>query len=118
MGSTATKPAQADFKILGKILEIITKHDECVDGSVPQRFCLAILQKMSIKEEVVEYLFKESFLDWLLTLLEKATSKKSTLTAPRGGTSTLNQTDSSPNGIHVFCLDFASALLANIFHSY
>lgn len=48
-----------DFTVLHKVLEIITRDADCTDGSVTQRFCLAILQKMSVKEEVVEMLNKQ-----------------------------------------------------------
>lgn len=50
-----------DFTVLHKVLEIITRDADCTDGSVTQRFCLAILQKMSVKEEVVEMLNKQEF---------------------------------------------------------
>lgn len=50
-----------DFTIMHKILEIITRDVNCTDGSVTQRFCLAILQKMSVKEEVVSELHKQEF---------------------------------------------------------
>lgn len=80
-----------------QIIEIIKlKTDECEDGTVAQRFCLAILQKMSIKDAVTLLLFDSNFAQWILALLDR--SRKSE--------------------IHSFCLDFASALLANIFHNY
>ena len=41
-----------------KVMEITTRDVSCTDGSVTQRFCLAILQKMSVKEEVVEELYR------------------------------------------------------------
>jgi len=50
--------APYDHTILQKIMEIITRDVNCTDGSVTQRFCLAILQKMSVKEEVVEELHR------------------------------------------------------------
>ena len=50
-----------DFTVLNKVLDIITKDSDCTDGSVTQRFCLAILQKMSVKEEVVETLNTNNF---------------------------------------------------------
>lgn len=53
--------AHYDFTILQKIIEIITRDVNCTDGSVTQRFCLAILQKMSVKEEVVEELHRQEF---------------------------------------------------------
>lgn len=38
----ATEPNN-DFTILHKIMEIITRDVSCTDGSVTQRFCLAII---------------------------------------------------------------------------
>ena len=59
LGSGSTpQETPYDFTILQKILEIITRDVNCTDGSVTQRFCLAILQKMSVKEEVVEELHR------------------------------------------------------------
>jgi len=84
--------------------EAKTPEDVCLDGSVTQRFCLAILQKMTSKEEAVSVLlYRQKFVPWLLTLLEKAMKKQ-------------GKGVQTPQ-IHVFCLDFASALLANLFHS-
>ena len=65
------------------------------DGSVGQRFCISILQKMSIKEDLVNVFIKNKIIEWIIKLLER-----STLSA-----------------IHSFSLDFASALLANILHA-
>ena len=56
--NTSPQETPYDFTILQKILEIITRDVNCTDGSVTQRFCLAILQKMSVKEEVVEELHR------------------------------------------------------------
>ena len=64
-----------DYTILNKVLDIITKDADCTDGSVTQRFCLAILQKMSVKEEVVEKLNGCQFQLWLLNLLQRAVKK-------------------------------------------
>jgi len=65
------------------------------DGTVIQRFCIAILQKMSVKEESVSVFMKNGLIDWIIKLLLRSRITE----------------------IHVFCLDFASALLANILHS-
>lgn len=81
-----------DVSILEKIIEILKATE---DGQVIQRFCLAILQKMSIKEETIGIYMKYGLIDWLIKLLQR----------------------SRTNEIHHFCLDFASALLANIFNS-
>lgn len=42
------------------------------DGSVTQRFCIAILQKMSVKESVIEVLVQRGMIIWSLRLLEKS----------------------------------------------
>jgi len=45
-------------QVVWMVMEIIRmKLDECDDGSVTQRFCLAIMQKMSIKESVTTQMF-------------------------------------------------------------
>lgn len=64
---------------------------------------------MSCKEEVVELLSRLGIQTWLLELIEKSTKVK----VVKGQKQTA---DAQP--IHVFCLDFASALLANMLHSY
>ena len=42
---------QIDLVIAEKVIEILKEQD---DGSVTQRFCIAILQKMSVKELTIE----------------------------------------------------------------
>jgi hypothetical protein len=65
---------------------------------------------MTSKEEAVSvYLFQQQFVSWLLTLLEKST--------PIGAGLVKSKSKKEQEQIHVFCLDFASALLANIFNS-
>jgi len=59
-----------------RVVDILTKSAECTDGSVTQRFCLAILQKMSCKEEVVELLNRLGLQTWLIDLIEKSTKVK------------------------------------------
>ena len=65
------------------------------DGQVIQRFCIAILQKMSVKEDSIPIYMKNGLIDWIVKLLQRSRISE----------------------IHIFCLDFASALLANILHS-
>lgn len=64
-------------------------------GSVTQRFCLAILQKCSIREAIIPTLVDHDLIKWTINLLKKSLHQK----------------------IHVFCLDFSSAMLANIIHT-
>jgi hypothetical protein len=78
--------------IVEKIIEIMKGVE---DGQVIQRFCIAILQKMSVKEDTIPIYMKFGLIDWIIKLLQR----------------------SRVNDIHIFCLDFASALLANILHS-
>jgi hypothetical protein len=52
-------------------------------------------------------LYTNKFVPWLLRLLEKSTVQPQ---ASKSG--------KKEDSIHVFCLDFASALLANLFHSH
>lgn len=65
------------------------------DGTVIQRFCIAILQKMSVKEDTVPIYIKSNLIEWIVKLLQRSRISE----------------------VHIFCLDFASALLANILHS-
>ncbi len=78
--------------ILEKIIEIMKGQE---DSSVIQRFCIAILQKMSVKEDTISVFMKFGLVDWIIKLLQRSRVAE----------------------IHIFCLDFASALLANILHS-
>lgn len=78
--------------IAEKVIEVMKNQD---DGSVIQRFCIAILQKMSVKEDTIQIYMKHGLIDWIIKLLQR----------------------SRIADIHIFCLDFASALLANILHS-
>ena len=80
------------MSICKRVIEILKEQE---DGSVTQRFCIAILQKMSVKEETIEIFVNTGLITWTSKLLEKA--------------KTLD--------IHIFSLDFSSALLANILHS-
>ncbi len=78
--------------VVKKVIRILKETE---NGSVTQRFCIAILQKCSIKDTVIPTLIEKNMIDWLLILLKESLNTK----------------------IHVFCLDFSSALLANIVHS-
>lgn len=81
-----------DMSIVRAVIKILKA---CETGSVTQRFCIAILQKCSIKETVIPTLIESNLVFWVLDLLNDSLTKK----------------------VHVFCLDFSSALLANIMHS-
>lgn len=81
-----------DETIVEKIIEILEEEE---DGSVNQRFWVAILQKVSIKEDTVPFLVKKGMVGWIVQLVGRSLESK----------------------VHVFCLDFASALLANILHA-
>ena len=75
--------------IIEKIMDIVKSTE---DGQVTQRFAIAILQKMSIKENIIKIYLKNGLIDWINKLLER----------------------SRTNEVHIFCLDFASALIANM----
>lgn len=51
---------------------------------------------MSVKDQCTIQMFDANFAQWILSLIDRSTKKE----------------------IHSFCLDFGSALLANIFHSH
>lgn len=65
------------------------------NGSVIQRFCLALLQKCSVKDTVIPTFMEHDMINWLMTLIKRSLKEK----------------------IHHFSLDFGSALLANIIHA-
>ena len=65
------------------------------NGSVIQRFCLALLQKCSVKENVIPTFVEHDMINWIMGMINKSMTTK----------------------IHHFSLDFASALLANIIHA-
>ena len=75
--------------IIEKVMDIIKSTE---DGQVIQRFAIAILQKMSIKENIIKIYLKNGLIDWINKLLER----------------------SRTNEVHIFCLDFGSALIANM----
>ncbi|CAD8056603.1 unnamed protein product [Paramecium sonneborni] len=78
--------------IIEKIIKILKEQE---NGSVTQRFCLAILQKASIKDTVIPTYVHNERIQWIINLIQKSVNSK----------------------IYVFCLDFASATLANIIHT-
>ncbi len=75
--------------LIQKIIEIMKTTE---DGQVLQRFCIAILQKISVLDEIIPIYLKLGLMDWIVKLLQRA--KK--------------------NNIHIFCINFASGLIANI----
>lgn len=77
------------------IQQVITIMKEQPDGSVTQRFCVATLQKCSIKDKVIPIMIDQGMIEWIINFLWKSLKEN----------------------IHIFCLDFSSATLANIIHS-
>jgi hypothetical protein len=73
-------------------MQILKEQD---NGNVTQRFCLAILQKCSVKDSVIKVYWDNDLISWVLSLVRKSLNTK----------------------IHMFCLDFATAMLANMVHS-
>jgi len=78
--------------VIDKVIDIMKNQE---DGTVIQRFCIAILQKVSCKEDSIPIFLKHNLIDWIVKLLLRSRITE----------------------IHVFCLDFSTALLANILHS-
>ena len=93
-------------QIIKKVIQIMKGTE---DGQVLQRFAIAILQKMSVKQlvnndnnkneeiknlnnTIIKIYNKYNIIDWLIKLFQR----------------------SENNNIHEFCMDFGSALLANI----
>jgi hypothetical protein len=78
--------------VIEKVIKILKDQE---NGSVTQRFCLAILQKCSILESVIPKMVEMEMVQWVINLVKQSLNSK----------------------IHVFCLDFSSAMLANIIHT-
>ena len=78
--------------VIKKTIRILKETE---NGSVTQRFCIAILQKCSIKDTVIPVMIENELIEWVINLIKQSLDEK----------------------IHIFCLDFSSALLANIVHS-
>ena len=81
-----------DQLLIARIIDILKEQE---DGGVNQRFCVAILQKISIKEDTIAVFLEQGLIDWILSLIERSTQKE----------------------VHIFSLDFSSALLANMLHA-
>lgn len=94
-----------DQMIVMTLIEILKSMPAKDDGSVNQRFLIAILQKISIKTDSVPILFDLKVIEWSLDFIARVVSVK-----PGA-----NQ-DAMSGGV-VFALDFDSALLANILHA-
>ncbi|CAD8059495.1 unnamed protein product [Paramecium sonneborni] len=78
--------------IIEKIIKILKKQE---NGTVTQRFCLAILLKASIKETVIPTYVHNEMIQQIVNLMQKSVNTQ----------------------IHVLCHVFASATLANIIHT-
>ena len=81
-----------NMTVITAVIRILKQSE---NGSVIQRFCIAILQKSSVKDATVPTMIESNLIGWVIELLGESLSRK----------------------INIFCLDFASALLANIIHS-
>lgn len=78
--------------VIQQVIKILKQTEH---GSVIQRFSIAILQKCSVKDTVIPTMIENNLIGWIIDLLNESLKTK----------------------INVFCLDFSSALLANIIHS-
>lgn len=84
--------------IIATLIQIMTRVAETQDGTVNQRFLVAILQKVSIKSDSIPILVDMRMIQFILELVHRAMSKE----IDAGLT---------------FALDFGTALLANILHA-
>ena len=57
------------MSIIEKVIDILKDQE---DGSVTQRFCVAILQKVSVKESTIDTMVEKGMIQWVLKLLEKS----------------------------------------------
>ena len=107
---TQMAPNKTDLSLIERIVELVQQSE---DGSVTQRFQIACLQKLSaqnssqldetVTERIIELMTQSGMIGWCLRLLERAKQPK-------------RERPNTPS-IHSFCLDFASALLANLLHA-
>ncbi len=65
-------------------------------GCVPQRYCLAILQKFSVRDDVIPLYVQNDLIYWNIDMINYYIQKQ----------------------IHVFCPVFCSAMLANIIRTH
>lgn len=61
--------------IIMMLIEILKQTPQNEDGSVNQRFLIAILQKVSIKSESVPILFDLKIIDWSLDFITRVLTK-------------------------------------------
>jgi hypothetical protein len=61
-----------NFHIIRCVIRIL-KESEL--GSVTQRFCIAILQKSSVKENAIPTIVDKGMINWILDLLESSLDK-------------------------------------------
>ena len=84
--------------IITTLIQILKAVPHGDDGSVNQRFLVAILQKVSIKSDSIPILFDMNLIQMIIDLVARAMRKEIT------------------PGL-TFALDFGTALLANILHA-
>lgn len=104
------QPRELDLSVVERVVELVKDSE---DGSVTQRFQLALLQKLSaqnsnqlndqVTESVIDLMTKQGMISWTLELLKKSRIP--------------NRDRKDVASIHAFCLDFSSALLANLLHA-
>ena len=87
-----------DQIIIMSLIEILKQMKPTEDGSVNQRFLIAILQKISIKSDSIPILVDLKLIQYILDLVSRAMTKEI-------------------DGGLTFALDFSTALLANILHA-
>ena len=79
--------------VLQKIFRILKEQKE--PGNVTQRFCVAILQKCSLKQSLMPSFIEQDMFGWVIDLVSKSLSTK----------------------IHPFCLDLSTSMLFNMIQS-
>ena len=87
-----------DQMIVMQLIEILKQMPHNQDGSVNQRFLIAILQKISIKSDSIPILVDLKLIKYIIQLVQRALKRE------------------LDNGL-TFALDFSTALLANILHA-
>lgn len=61
--------SKKNMVVINKIIKILKEQE---NGSVIQRFCLALLQKCSVKDTVIPTLMEHDMISWLMALIKKS----------------------------------------------
>jgi hypothetical protein len=64
-----------DQMILTALIQMLLSMDHKEDGNVAHRFCIAILQKMSIKQDTIPVFVDLNVVEYIIALIKRSLSK-------------------------------------------